>query len=51
MSMKGKGYFAALYLRTHFQFDNLYFVCYYWWFVAFVESRVKHLNGIAVKLV
>ena len=48
---EGKGYYETLYLRTHFQFDNLYFVSYYRWFVAFVKSRVEHLNCIAVKLV
>ena len=48
---EGKGDHEALYLRTHFQFDNLYFVSYYRWFVAFVKSRVEHLNCIAVELV
>jgi hypothetical protein len=48
---EGKGDDEALYLRTHFQFDHLYFVSYYRWFVAFVKSRVEHLNCIAVELV
>ena len=52
MSMKAKETLdEALYLRSHFQFDHLYFVSYYRWFVALVKSRVEHLNCIAMKLV
>ena len=41
----------TFYLRTHFQFDDLYLVCYYRWFAALVKSGVEHLNCITVELI
>jgi len=39
------------YLRSHFQLDDLDFVCYDGRFVSLVEGGVEHLDGIVVKLV